>query len=362
VTTRLTLQPLRRLRRLVPPTLGPADASPAHLGGSERGRGCRATGRRRARRVFLLAFAALLAAPGFAEAQDAPAPATITLRVEAASGGNVDVGRRARLVGILRPFVARQEVVVLVRRGRTTVSRVLLPVERVAGRNAGRFEARTPHLIRPGSHRFIAFHARTAQQHAARAQSSRFSVSYPNLDPGDRGHAVSIFNDLLARQRYYTAHSRLYGGATMRAVMAFRKVNGMRRTYDANRPIFRRLAAGRGGLQLARPRAGRHVEVDISRQVMVLAARGKPVHVFHVSTGAPATPSDRGMFRFYRRQPGYNSLGMYYSVYYNRGEAIHGYRSVPGYPASHGCVRNPIPNSRFIYDWVRLGMRIYVHR
>jgi hypothetical protein len=25
------------------------------------------------------------------------------------------------------------------------------------------------------------------------------------------------------------------------------------------------------------------------------------------------------------------------------------------------CIRNPIPNSRFIYDWVRLGMRIYVH-
>jgi lipoprotein-anchoring transpeptidase ErfK/SrfK len=53
---------------------------------------------------------------------------------------------------------------------------------------------------------------------------------------------------------------------------------------------------------------------------------------------------------------------MYYSVYYNRGEAIHGYRSVPSYPASHGCVRNPIPNSRFIYRWVRLRMRIYVHR
>jgi hypothetical protein len=316
-----------------------ADASPAaHSGGSEPG-ACRAAGLRRGRRVFLLALAAVLAPPGVAHAQDAPAPATITVRVEGASGGNVDVGRRARLLGIMRPFVAGQEVVVVLRRGRTTVRRLVRPVERVAGRNAGRFEARTPQLIRPG-----------------------FSVSYPNLDPGDRGHAVAVFNDLLARQRYHTARSRFYGGATQRAVMAFRKVNGMRRTYDANRRIFRRLAARRGGFQLARPRAGRHVEVDISRQVMVLAARGKPRHVFHVSTGAPATPSDRGVLRFYRRQPGYNSLGMYYSVYYNRGEAIHGYRSVPSYPASHGCVRNPIPNSRFIYEWVRLRMRIYVYR
>ncbi len=339
-----------------------ADGRPAaHPGGSERG-GYRAAGLRRVRRVFLLALAAVLAPPGAAYAQDAPARATITLRIEGASGGNVDVGRRARLLGILRPFVAGQEVVVVLRRGQTTVSRVVRPVERVAGRNAGRFEALTPYLIRPGRHRFIAFHPRTAQQLGARAESDRFSVSYPNLDPGDRGHAVAVFNNLLARQRYHTARSRRYGGATQRAVMAFRKVNGMRRTYDANRRIFRRLAAGRGGFQLARPRAGRHVEVDISRQVMVLAARGKPQHVFHVSTGAPATPSDRGVFRFYRRQPGYNSLGMYYSVYYNRGEAIHGYHSVPGYAASHGCVRNPIPNSRFIYDWVRLRMRIYVRR
>jgi hypothetical protein len=30
-------------------------------------------------------------------------------------------------------------------------------------------------------------------------------------------------------------------------------------------------------------------------------------------------------------------------------------------PASAGCIRNPIPNSRFIYGWVRLGMSIFVY-
>ena len=44
---------------------------------------------------------------------------------------------------------------------------------------------------------------------------------------------------------------------------------------------------------------------------------------------------------------------MYYSVYWHGGYAIHGYHSVPPYPASHGCVRNPIPESIFIYDWVK---------
>ena len=34
---------------------------------------------------------------------------------------------------------------------------------------------------------------------------------------------------------------------------------------------------------------------------------------------------------------------------------------MPAYNASHGCIRNPIPNSRFIYNWVNVGMSIYVY-
>ena len=144
-------------------------------------------------------------------------------------------------------------------------------------------------------------------------------------------------------------------------MMAFRKTNGMKRTFNANPGIFKKLANGRGGFHLKYPGAGKHVEVDISRQVMVLANNGKPQHTIHVSTGAPATPTIRGHFRFYSRQAGFNSSGMYYSVYFRGGYATHGYHSVPTYPASHGCVRNPIPLSVFIYNWVRLGMSIYVY-
>jgi lipoprotein-anchoring transpeptidase ErfK/SrfK len=143
--------------------------------------------------------------------------------------------------------------------------------------------------------------------------------------------------------------------------MAFRKVNLLTRAYNATPGIFRALAAGKGGFNLAYPTAGPHVEVDISRQVMVLAKYGKAKHIFHVSTGAPATPSDRGHFRFYRRDPGYNKKRMYYSVYYNGGEATHGYASVPTQPASHGCIRNPIPDSIFIYNWIDLGDKMFVY-
>jgi lipoprotein-anchoring transpeptidase ErfK/SrfK len=144
-------------------------------------------------------------------------------------------------------------------------------------------------------------------------------------------------------------------------VLAFRKVNLMAWTRRASPEVLSRLLRGRGAFKLRHPGAGRHVEVDLRRQVMVLANKGKPRYTFPISSGKASTPADRGHFRFYRRQPGYNSLGMLHSVYYNGGEAIHGYRFVPTYPASHGCIRSPIPDARFIYDWVRLGMSVYVY-
>ena len=33
---------------------------------------------------------------------------------------------------------------------------------------------------------------------------------------------------------------------------------------------------------------------------------------------------------------------LWYPLYFLRGFAIHGYPSVPAYPASHGCVRVPM--------------------
>ena len=110
------------------------------------------------------------------------------------------------------------------------------------------------------------------------------------------------------------------------------------------------------------PKAGKHVEFDWSRQVLVLADNGRPYRVYHTSSGAPATPTVFGTFRFYRKTPGTNAKGMVHSTYFIRGYAIHGYASVPTYPASHGCLRVPIPNARSIYDWIDVGDRIFLYR
>jgi len=53
---------------------------------------------------------------------------------------------------------------------------------------------------------------------------------------------------------------------------------------------------------------------------------------------------------------------MVHSSYFIRGYAIHGYKEVPTHPASHGCLRVPIPNAMSIFRWVKLGDRIFVYR
>jgi lipoprotein-anchoring transpeptidase ErfK/SrfK len=177
-----------------------------------------------------------------------------------------------------------------------------------------------------------------------------------------KGKLTRLFNQSLQAQGFHTGtKGRRVTLGTRLAIKAFRKTNGMARSYRYRPSIFRKLLQGRGAFQVQAPNDGRHVEVDISRQVMALIEGDKPVHTFHVSTGAGGTPTIRGRFQFYLRQAGYNAKRMYYSVYFRGGYATHGYNPVPNHPASHGCVRNPIPFSRFIYNWVQIGMPVYVY-
>ena len=145
-------------------------------------------------------------------------------------------------------------------------------------------------------------------------------------------------------------------------MLAFRKVNGFSRTTSAGRTVFRRLARGGGGFKLRYPKAGKHAEFDWSRQVLVLARGSRPVLIIHTSSGSSATPTVFGKYHFYRKQPGYNAKGMYYSSYFVGGYAIHGYSPVPTFPASHGCLRIPIPSAKRVYGWVSLGDLIYTYR
>jgi peptidoglycan hydrolase-like protein with peptidoglycan-binding domain len=313
--------------------------------------------------VLSIALIALIPAAASAAkpTSGAQAPAKISIKVNGLKGGKAKVGDKVEAVATVTPFVPHQRVEMRIGKGGDTVAKSTPYVRQVKGKKYGRVKLQSKALLDPGKYVARVSKAPTGQQAGGGAKSKKFSLKYIDLDPGDRGPAVKLFNDLLRDEGYYDTDGHSYGSHTERAVLAFRKVNGMERIFNANPTIFKMLAEGKGTFQPKYSGSGKHVEVDISRQVMALVKDGQVQYVFHVSTGAAATPSDQGGYTFYLKDPGYNSEGMYYSVYYNRGEATHGYASVPPYPASHGCIRNPIPDSIFIYNWIDLGDKMYVY-
>ncbi len=307
------------------------------------------------------------AAAGIAAASSGAAPASnAKVRLKARSylmaGKRAVLVPKARLVlrGSLSPLTADDRVLIKASRKGARASEKVKAVNGTAGKTAGftlglKLRTRGKWTI-------------TAQRLGANdkptGQSARLSVWVvkAHASRGSRGTAVRALQRRLGQLGYISPTSGHYNGTTARAVHAFRKVNGMSRNSVASEAVFRRLATGGGGFKLRYPKAGKHVEFDWSRQVVVLARGAKPVMTLHTSSGTRATPTDMGKFRVWLKQAGYNQKKMYYSVYFNRGEAIHGFASVPDQPASHGCLRIPISNAIRVYSWLDFGDVFYTYR
>jgi lipoprotein-anchoring transpeptidase ErfK/SrfK len=61
----------------------------------------------------------------------------------------------------------------------------------------------------------------------------------------------------------------------------------------------------------------------------------------------------------------YHNAPMPWSVQINGHIFVHGFTSVPNYPASHGCIRVPLNEgnpARFFYEWVHRGTPVTVTR
>jgi len=128
------------------------------------------------------------------------------------------------------------------------------------------------------------------------------------------------------------------------------------------RSAFKALLAGKGQFKVRHPGDGHHVEARLDKQVLALINGSKVERIYHTSSGKPSTPTVRGKFHVYSKTPGTNAKGMVDSSYFIRGYAIHGYWSVPVFPASHGCLRVPLDEAFPIFSWVRYGDRVDVYR
>jgi hypothetical protein len=268
----------------------------------------------------------------------------------------------------VRYFAPSQQVVL---RGRVkpAVPGEVLTLYAVRGKNAtkkirrkvgkgGRFDFRFK-VGNPGGVRLVIKHDASPAQAAFRTRPERIAIVDWQAGAGDKGVKVLLLQRALVREGFAAPITGYYDDGTARGVLAFRKTNGLGRDGYASKPVFGMLARGQGAFKLRYPKAGKHVEFDWSRQVLVLAKGGKPYRTYHTSSGTAATPTVFGTFKFYLKTPGTNSHGMVYSSYFIRGYAVHGYASVPAYPASHGCLRVPIPNALQIFNWIDIGDTIY---
>jgi hypothetical protein len=308
------------------------------------------------RRIALLTIAApLLLAP----AAHAQAPANLKLGVVGLHKGKhtyVVAGTKVRVAGTINAAAAGDGVTIELFRNGKRRDRIAAGVNK-----AGKFNAKVK-VSRRGTFAVRVTHKQGVNVAAQTSRKVRFTAVRGNLHQGSSGPAVRLLQRQLRALAYVTPVNGRFSARTGRAVLAYRKVNRMSRISSTNKAMVAKLFSGRGGFRLRHPNAGRHVEADLTRQVLVLADHGHPQRIYHTSSGKPSTPTVVGSFRFYRRGPGYNAEGMYFSTYFIRGYAIHGYHSVPTYAASHGCLRVNLADAVGIYKRLSIGERIFVYQ
>jgi hypothetical protein len=296
----------------------------------------------------------------------APAPAPMTIRTGFENPGGAPVhaviaGGKVRVVGAVRPYIAGQTVFVrTLRRGMELEARAV-PVAS-AGNGLGRFVALIGVGGRPATVSVRVSHLPTALQVGLDAPALSLPVVRATVAPGEQSASARLLQEELSGLHYAVPRSGRFDDATGRAVMAFRKLTDLARTEQANRVVFERLASGAGAFHVRDPGQGAHFEGDLTHQVLAEVLPGGRVRrIYEMSSGKPSTPTVIGRFSIYMKTLGTNEKGMVDANYFVGGYAIHGYFDVPPYPASHGCLRIPIPDAAAVYAWARFGYPVDVY-
>jgi peptidoglycan hydrolase-like protein with peptidoglycan-binding domain len=300
--------------------------------------------------------------PPAAPAPTGPQAGKMTLKPRRVGGSPpfALVARHIDYRGVVAPFVAGQTVKVSFYRDGRKVGVESAPVLALANgtgqfdvhftsRYAGRLQARAAHYATP-------------QQGAFSASAPVLQVVNVDLGLGSQGPSVRLLQSELDALHYAVPLNGSFEEGTGRALIAYRKMTDLERIPYAGRQVFELLARRAGQFHVRYPADGRHVEANLTKQVLAEIEPGGRVRtIYTTSSGKPSTPTVIGRFRVYLKTPGENSEGMVDSNYFIRGYAIHGYAEVPTYAASHGCLRVPVPDAPAIYAWVREGTPVDVY-
>jgi len=213
------------------------------------------------------------------------------------------------------------------------------------------------------------------------------------LSEGDEGRAVSHLQGLLYLKKFYRGPiDGVFSRQVAVAVATFHKAIGPARSdatdrwgavtnWKANPPseVFSiedwpLLKDFRPIPPKARIDQPDRVEVDIGHQLLYLILDGKVDAIVHVSTGydpydTPRTKYFANGSHFYHKH-GYNGwspLPGDWSIYKfwaylgrNNNYGVHGYRSVPYWPASHGCIRVEVWEADYLHELFYIGLPVHV--
>ncbi len=262
-------------------------------------------------------------------------------------------GRGVHVNGVVTPYVPNQRVTLVAYLCHKRIKTVGLRLEPSKNHRFSYFSYRiTSHDV--GTVRLQVIHKRDKRMLGFLGHRS-FQALDPNISFGSTGRFVQLVQQRLASLHFYLRQTGVYDSYTGLAIDAYHRLLGWGVSQSLNGRTISFLLNGWGEFKVRFPGHGHHAEGDLSRQLLALIDGKNVRYIFPISSGKPSTPTILGDFRVYRRVPGYLPDGMYYSSFFIGGYAIHGYNPAPDYPASHGCMRLPIQDAIFAYNWLTFG-------
>jgi hypothetical protein len=262
-------------------------------------------------------------------------------------------GRAFAVTGVVRPYAPGQWVSVETFVGRRRIKTDRVRIKPSAGGRAGVFTETLQSPV-PGVVAVQVVHKRTTKMLGFRAQTWVAALD-ENIGFGSTGPLVDLIQQRLGALHIYVPYSGVYDSYTGWAIDAYHRLLGWGVAQTVGPATINALLDDQGQFVVRFPAHGVHAEGDLTHQLLALIDGSKVQYIFPISSGKPSTPTILGDFHVYQRTPGYLPDGMYFSDFFYSGYAIHGYDPAPDYPASHGCMRLPIQDAIFVYNWLSYG-------
>ncbi len=211
----------------------------------------------------------------------------------------------------------------------------------------------------------LRFSAAASGSLSTRALDARVVVKWARVAAGTKGPMARGLLTALYRLKVRVPFiGTSFTASCGDALVAFQKAYRLPRTRVADGDDWSRLDVAK----VIKPRFASpsvHVEVDKTRQILMVVRNRAVYGYIAVSTGATGNTPE-GSFRIQRKSPAtstfYGSGTLTWVMGFIGNFAIHGYPLVPAYPASHGCIREPLWVAHWTYTQSFVGERLYVYR